>query len=121
MENTNYVDTIDISNVYVWRKNHVSYLVELKEEKAIEKSSGGMEFHGYKVTLTDIFSKKIIYEKFFTVKIGRIEEIIELGVRYTTSLTPIYADKQVPRYVLLQIYYNLNNIDLTSPALKNNK
>ena len=125
MENTNYVDTIDISNVYVWRKGDVCYFVELKEEKITKKIHQELELSSYNQTLTDIFSKKIIYET--SNKIERFFEIEELGVVYRTYLTPIcerehnlliYADKKVPKYVLLQLYYNLNGIDLTEPTLK---
>lgn len=127
MKNTNNIETIDISNVYVWRKKNIYYLVDLKEEKAIEKGNSEMEYHGYKITLTDIFSEKIIYEKFSSYKIERMQEVVELGEVFNTYLTPIcerehdllvYADKKVPKYILLQLYYNLNNIDLTEPTLK---
>ena len=127
MKNTNNIETIDISNVYVWRKKNVYYLVNLKEEKAIEKGNSEIEYHGYKATLTDIFSEKIVYEKFSSYKIEKMQEIVELGELYNTYLTPIYefdrnllvyADKKVPKHVLLQLYYNLNNIDLTEPTLK---
>jgi len=125
MENTNYVDTIDISNVYVWRKNNVFYFVELKEEKTTKKIHQELELSSYKLTLTDIFSKKIIYET--SCQIERYFEVEELGIIYKTYLTPIcerkhellvYADKKVPKHVLLQLYYNLNNIDLTEHILK---
>ena len=125
MKNTNNIETIDISNVYVWRKNSVCYFVELKEEKTTKKIHQGLELNNYNLTLTDIFSKKIIYET--SCKIERYFEVEELGIAYKTYLTPIcerehnllvYADKKVPKYILLQLYYNLNNIDLTEPTLK---
>ena len=116
---------IDVSNVYVWRKGDVCYFVELKEEKTTKKIHQELELSNYNITLTDIFSEKIIYET--SSKIERYFEVEELGVIYKTYLTPIcerehgllvYADKKVPKHVLLQLYYNLNNIDLTSPTLK---
>lgn len=127
MKNTNNIETIDISNVYVWRKNNVYYLFELKEEKTTQKGVSNVEINVYKITLTDIFSEKIIYENFSSYKIERMQEVVELGEVFNTYLTPIcerehdlliYADKKVPKYVLLQLYYNLNGIDLTSTAFK---
>lgn len=123
MENTQNPDRIDISDVYVWRFDGIYSLVRLKEEKKPGTNAFGAEVEGYESTLTDIFTNKIIYKKFSTNKID-VHEIVEIkdgqtfqaffkSIYYYDRNLLVYVDKKVPKYVLHQLYYKLNNIDIS--------
>lgn len=127
MENTNNPDYIDISDIHVWCDKGIYYLVRMEVKNITGRSSRIIgTVNGYHSILIDIFTNKIVYEKKSINKISS-HEIIEDGtIRYYAHLSSIYdqehnllayADKKVPRYILQQIYYRLNNVDLSDKIL----
>lgn len=125
---------IDISNVYVWEDKGVYSIVKLDIQKirGINLFHLGQEVDGYESTLIDIFSNNVIYQKDSMSKIKREEYITgeRLGKGHTAYLIPIcevdknllaYTDKKVPLYVLQQLYYKLNNVDVNAYTLKKEK
>ncbi len=122
MENTNNHDVIDISDVYVWIENGIHCLVRLAVENITGENKYGTIINEYKSTLTDIFTGKVIYEKNSTEKIDDLEKIDYNGRTRLASFMNIfnverelliYIDKQVPKYILQQLFYRLNNIDIS--------
>lgn len=124
---------IDISNVYVWEDKGVYSIVKLDIQKirGVNKFFM-MEVDGYGSTLIDVFSNNVIYQKDSMSKIRREENILgeTIGEGYTAYLIPIcevdknllaYTDKKVPLYVLQQLYYKLNNVDVNAYTLKKEK
>lgn len=119
---------IDITYVYVCEENGIYYIVKLYEEKIRGRLYGGNGpmSDGYEFTFVDIFSQNVILTKCSRDKIGRKVCIFEndtLKNYHYIYLTPIcemepnilaYMDKKVPLYVLQNLYYKLNNIDLNS-------
>ena len=125
---------VDISNIYVWKENRIYSIVKLDIQKIRGTCAflGGKEVDGYESTLIDIFSNNVIYQKDSIEKIKREEYIPgkELGQGHDALVLPIhevdknilaYTDKKVPLYVLQQLYYKLNNIDINAYALKKQK
>ena len=92
----------------------------------------GKEVDGYHSTLTNIFTNEVIFEKNSMNKIES-EELIRkdsLENSYFAHFFPIYAadrsilayaDKKVPMYVLQQLYYKLNNVNVNAQVLKKTK
>jgi len=122
---------INISDLYVFSVDGINYIVKMQIVEEIGESKYyGIEVIGHRSTLIDIFSNKIIYEKFSISLIDR-EEKLQNKYKFFMKddygyLTPIieiekelliYADRLVPTYVLWQLYYKLNNIDLNSNLL----
>lgn len=130
LENT--TPKIDISNVFVWNDKNTYSIVRLDVQNIRGKTLGGFgeEVDGFYSTLTDIFTNQIIYEKSSTCKIQSKERIvfsIHNKDNYYAYLYPIYrfdnnllafVDKKVPLYILQQLYYELNNIDVNAYTLK---
>ena len=122
---------IDITNVYVFEKNGIYSFVRLQVEKIEGLWLNTFQVEGYLSTLTDIFSNQIIFEKCARNHIDKKEIIIDNNQTISwASIKPIYEiehnllayiDKKVPQYVLQQLYYKLNNIDLNCPILKKTK
>ena len=123
---------VDISNVYVWKDNGLYSIVKLNVEKFRGATWGGLgrERNGFRSTLVDIFTGKTIYTK-CSLELIKSEEWINYGSLvtdgYYAHLIPIYkidnnilayADKKVPLYVLQQLYYKLNNVDVNAKILK---
>ena len=113
---------IDISDIYVWEVDGISYIVKscVKPIRMACMLSCGRMVNGFHSQLIDIFNNKIVYEKQSLNKIDYREFITEK--QDFALLTPIneadksllvYVDKMVPLYVLQQTYYKLNNIDVT--------
>lgn len=108
---------IDVSDLYVWRENGLSSIVKLTVKNFRGFNGYGKEKNGFESTLTDIFTNKIIYTK------RSIELInpVQLVNGHYAYLNPIYkfdnnilayADKKVPLYVLQQLYYRLNGVNI---------
>jgi len=122
---------IDITDVYVFEINGISYIVKYYVDRIRGQLLSGRVTNGYRSTLVDIFTKKIIHQKDSLAKIKRKEAVF--GGDYKTDLhyaylTPIcekeksllaYIDKKVPLYVLQRLYYKLNDVDLSSQLLEN--
>ncbi len=127
LENTNNPDMIDVSNVYIWEVNGVKNIVELKERSIVGRTMNGLgrEASGYESKLIDVFTGKVIYEKSSVSKIERSEL---LGMRFgeetiRAEFYPIveedrtvleYPNKKVPRYIMYQVFYRINNVDIVN-------
>ena len=112
---------IDISNVFVWYDNGLYSLVRLEVKKIKGKNCFGNIEDGYESNLIDIFSNCLVYRKTAVDTInskeyvstgegGRYANLYPIHKFYTDIL--VYADKKVPLYVLQQLYYRLNNVDV---------
>jgi len=135
---------IDISELYVWTLRNISYIVKKEEQKIVGASMWGLRqnVNGFHSKLIDIFNHQTIYEKSSERKIERREYVGDLKSNVYTSngsysledqtgfLIPIlevepdllmYADRQVPIYVLQQLLYKLNDVDIKNPVLQKNK
>ena len=124
---------IDISDVYIFSHNGINSIVTLKIKMVSNYNNDIRKTQMLESTLTDIFSNTIVYKKISpkpiekTEYIGR-EEVNGFGMYKSieATLAPIcevehcllaYTDKKVPLYVLQQIFYNLNDVDLDDPVL----
>lgn len=126
---------VDISDVYIWEVDSIYNIVKLQEEKIVGYRVGGFGrkvsgYKGYKSILIDIFTNKEIYRKENIDKIGDREPCRVNGRVEWSFFYPIYkaepallayVDKKVPLYVLQQVYYKLNNVNLGSNVLKKQK
>lgn len=125
---------VDISNLYIWKDKGIYSIVRLDVSDCRGRAWGGVGkmVDGYQSTLTDIFTNKVIYEKTSVEKINNKEYISgnTLENSYYAYFYPIhcadrnllaYTDKIVPLYVLQQLYYKLNNVDLNAKVLKKEK
>lgn len=115
-------DCIDISNVYVMFCDGIYSLVKLEVQDIVGDTPFQKKVAGIKSTLIDIFTEQVIYTKSSIEPLNSTETISELNELKRVYITPIcqknrklllYADKNVPKYVLQKYYYKLNNIDLT--------
>lgn len=115
---TNKDNLINITNVYVFENEGFKYIVDLKETKL------GTLNNAVKTEFYDVFSKNKLH-----LELGKyIEQIKNYGINeYSGKVTKIeivepallaYPNKLVPSYVLQQIYYQINSIDLNAPVLK---
>lgn len=117
---------IDISDVYVFEKKGIYSLVKLKVEniQGYNFSGYGKLVNGYKTTLIDLFNNEVVYQKQSIDKMNE-KEYISRETIYDDSyfvyfysiykFAPYllaYPDKKVPLYVLQQLYYNLNDVNL---------
>lgn len=122
---------IDISNVCVLFKDDVYYIVKRYDE-IITSFFGNNE--GYKTTFIDIFSNNIVYEWKNKRKMNQtaIAKVGEFGCTHVCEIKVFslencergvlaFPDKKVPLYVLEQIYYNINGVDLSAPILRKKK
>lgn len=132
----NEMPKIDISNLYVWQENGLRSIVKLDVKNIRGKAFFGLgvEENGYETTLTDIFTNKIVYVK-RSLRLMKSKEWISCGTSlfedgYYAYLDPIYKfdnnilayiNKKVPLYVLQQLYYRLNNVNVNSYTLKKEK
>jgi len=127
----NTMSKMDISNVYVWYDNDVYSIVRLEVENIQGRAcrGHGKRVNGYRSTLIDIFTNDVLYQKCSVDKIGSRELILNesLTDNHYAYLSPIYTvdrnilaytDKMVPMYVLQQLYYKLNNVDVNAKILK---
>ena len=107
--------TINITNVYVYEPDNenIKYIVKLVERN----------FRSPMTVLCDIFSNNELYEEMNNISNIKIRGISKCWGK----ITPIYKyepallaypEKLVPEYVLREIYYNINNIDLNAPILR---
>ena len=118
---------VDVSDVYVWEYNGISYLVRCYVKTMVGNALGGVGpiRNGFESTLIDIFSEQLVYKKCSTQLIKEKELVKDVYGKYTDKCASfrhilevdksllVYADKRVPKYVLQQDYYLLNNIDIT--------
>ena len=127
----NSTPKVDVSDMYVWKDKGLCSIVRLDVKKFRGRNWGGIgqEVDGYLSTLTDIFSGNIVYQRSATEIIQRKQYIRgkNFGEGYDAYLLPLhevdnnllaYIDKKVPLYVLQQLYYRLNNVDVKEYVLK---
>ena len=123
---------IDISNVYVWCYNGIYSLVYINEKKIVGEDIARTLRDGYKSTVTDVFSGKVIYEKSSISKIESPEIIFDSfsnmsNYAYIYTLYHFdkdllaFTDNKVPEYILKQLLFKLNNVDVKKYILNNNK
>lgn len=125
---SNSYPNIDISYVYVCKENDMYHIGKLYEKKIRGRlyNGKGPIADGYETTLVDVFNRKVIFSKCQRDRIERKICIFEddtLKKYHYVYLTPIceiepnllaFLDKKVPLYVLQNLYYKLNNINLNS-------
>lgn len=120
---------ININEVYDFYLDGYHTFVKQEVINITGKTLGGAPTKGYQITLRNIFDNTIVYEASQKSKLNR-KEYIEFYIRNSNDkyayIIPIheldknllaYTDKQVPQYVLQQLYYRLNNVDINSPLL----
>lgn len=114
----NTKDLVDITNVYVFEHDSFKNIVDLKE---INLGTANL---AVKVDLYDIFSKNKI-DTFLGKRIGQIENYgIKEDYGKITKIEKVepallaYPSKLVPKSLLQEIYYNVNNIDISAPILR---
>lgn len=126
---------VDITDVYIFEKKGIYSLVKLHIKNIVGNCLGGAGIlvNGYQSTLVDLFSNEIVFEKCSVNHISE-DEIVKpdgfMEEKYHVYIYPLYKfdhnllaypDKKVPLYVLQQLYYNINNVNLNSPVLKKQK
>lgn len=126
---------VDINNLYVWENKGIYYIVKMEVNSITGRclSRKGPRRNGLESILIDIFTNKVIYQKCSISPIKShelitIEDDIAFGEKnYYARFYPIceiekdlliYVDKKVPLYVLQQLYYKLNDIDITKNKIK---
>lgn len=125
---------INVSNIFVWQDKGLYSIVKLNVQKIHGRTWGGIgkESDGYQSTLTDIFTNNIVYERCSTDTIQRKQYISGKNLEdgYFAFLLPLhnvdvnllaYTDKKVPLFVLQQLYYRLNKVDVNAYILKKQK
>ena len=122
---------VDISDVYVWLYKGEYSIVRLNVEKIRGRllNGNGPLVDAYCSTLFDIFTNNVIYQKKSIDKIQQKElvNINEPQIAYLSHIKHFdknllaYIDKKVPLYVLQQLYYRLNNVDVDAYVLKKKK
>lgn len=98
---------INISNVYVYEKDSIKYLVYTSERPVTP--------HFIRLSFIDIFSSNEIDFKLQN-KSSEIQNAEKIENRFPSLL--VYPDKLVPEYELRELYYGINNIDINTPILK---
>ncbi|MBQ9072147.1 MAG: hypothetical protein IJY25_03210 [Bacilli bacterium] len=126
---------IDISDIYVWQHNNISYIVRQYIKPIVGNCLGGAGplRHGFESTLVDIFNNNVIYKKSSKGLIDKKQLMKKEDGTYLEGSSQyayfnhildvdrsllVYPDKKVPLYVLQQTYYKLNNIDITEIKMK---
>ena len=128
----NTTPKVDISDIYVWEDGGLYSIVRLEVYKFRGKDYYGNDADGYKSTLIDIFTNNVVYQKSSADLIKRREPIFSKGYNYLyyAKFFPLhgadknllaYTNKKVPLYVIQQLYYKLNNIDVNANVLKKQK
>lgn len=126
---------VDISNVCVLFKDDVYYIVKRYDENITGMcASVGRNIQGYKTTFIDIFSNNIVYEWKNQRKMNQtaLVGVGEFGCTHVCEVRIFslencergvlaFPDKKVPLYVLEQIYYNINGVNLSAPILRKKK
>lgn len=125
---------IDITNVYIWYDPYIGTynIVRYDIRNTIVKDIGYISYkltEGYESTLIDIFNNNILYHKLSVSKI-KYNEFVSNDKNHKPHeayLIPLhkfdknilaYVDNKVPLYVLQQLYYRLNKVDVKTYALK---
>ena len=122
---------IDIKDLYVFSVDDISYIVRMQVDKKPGIDYFQNKIMGNHSKLIDVFSNKIIYEKFSYHLIDREEYIGNCKQEYYFNddyayLKPIleveknllsYTNGFVPTYILMNLYYKLNNVDINSSLL----
>ena len=122
---------IDISNTFVFHIDGIYHFVNKEMIPIIGNTLTKKNANGYHIILRNIFGENIIYEKFSLQSIDRKEFIDNNNKFYFKDLYayffPIhelehslltYVDNLVPTYVLQQLYYKVNGINLNAHILK---
>jgi len=122
---------IDLKDVFVLTVDDINYIVRMKVEEKAGIDYFKNKLMGKDSKLIDVFSNKIIYEKFSTSLIDRNEFVGDRKSKFYIKnnyiyLKPIieeeknllaYADGLVPTYVLINLYHKLNKVDTSSSIL----
>lgn len=122
---------IDITNVYIWYDDEIGIynIVRYDVRPIVAKNIFDKLANGYESTLVDIFSNNILYHKLSMTRINYKESVLD-DKSYKTHnayLIPIskvdknvlaFVDNKVPLYVLQQLYYKLNKVDVKAYILK---
>ena len=122
---------IDIKDVYIFSVDGINYIVRLQVDKRPGKNYFGIPGFGNYSKVIDIFSNKIIYEKFSYKLIEREEYIgdrkndfyLKDNYAYLKPIVEVdtdllaYPNLLVPEYVLINLYYKLNKVDVNSDIL----
>jgi len=118
---------LDISNIFVFELDGRFYIVKAEVKNFVGVTCwSSKKREGYHSILTDIFTKKIVFEKQALSSFQREEPVRAYSRRSFAKITPIleiepdllaYFDGKVPLYVLLRLYYKLNNVNLLNPIL----
>jgi len=125
---------MDFSNIYVWEDKGLYSLVRMEVSDFVgrRRSGSGPECIGHKSILIDIFTGDVVYQKSSTEYINEYEYITNGIIKdsYYAKFYPVwrkdksllaYPDKKCPLYVLEQLYYKLNKVDVNSQILKKKK
>lgn len=126
---------VDITNTYIFEEYGIKHIVNLSIREFFGKDGFGRQCKGYESTVIDIFTGNIIYQQSKTEPLKRENKIYD-EINFFDSTWhyiycyPIceveknlmaYTDKKVPVYVLQQLYYKLNNVNVNANILKKNK
>lgn len=105
---------VDISNLYVLKENGNYFIVEKLEEPAIGKSVYfNKEVNCTRILITDIFTKKIIYDEAYLCRYPLSFHNLELRPILSVEHSLLaFPEQKVPFYLLQQLFYKLNNISL---------
>lgn len=126
---------IDLKDIYVLTVDDINYIVRMQVEEKIGVDYFKNREIGKYSKLIDIFSNKIVYEKFSYNLIDREEYVgnrkdkfyIKNNYIYLKPIIEVdknllaYTNGLIPTYVLIKLYYKLNNIDTTSSILTKKK
>ena len=122
---------IDLKDIYVLTIDDINYIVRMQIEDRIGIDYFKNREIGKYSKLIDIFSNKIVYEKFSYHLIDREEYVGNRKDKFYIKddyiyLKPIievdknllaYTDGLVPTYVLINLYHKLNKVDTSSSIL----
>ena len=105
---------VDISNLYILKKEGNYFIVEKLDQPAVGKS---VYFNKHvkctRTLIIDIFTKKIIYDETYLVEFPLYLRHLELRPILSVEHSLLaFPDQKVPFYLLQQLFYKLNNISL---------
>ena len=125
---------VDITYVHVFQKYGINYLATLYIEPISGTNWMNQPTKGYHSYLVDIFSNEVLFDQNNINPLHRKETIyanpLHSSESYDITCTPIcevvpellaYPNKQVPAYVLQQVYYKLNSVNVNSKTLRKEK
>lgn len=127
---------IDIKNLYIFSIDDINYIVRLEVKQITGKNLLHGTIDGFETKVIDIFSGKTIYVKSSSNLIERKEYIndkVKNIFHYKEDyayLKPIlevnkdllaYPNMLVPEYVIINLYHQLNDINIDSSILRRKK